>query len=79
MPILCTYSEAPKNRTNLVVLETGGLGEAVEGGLVGAEAGLGAGGQNSVNSIEELYIFAYVYLDIGQADILQKDLGQMHF
>lgn len=34
-----------KCHTYLVVLETGGLGEAVELGLVGAEAGLGAGGQ----------------------------------
>lgn len=48
-----------KKHTDLVVLETGGLGEAVELGLVGAEAGLGAGGHRMakikivLNSIEE--------------------------
>lgn len=42
-----------KCQTYLVVLETGGLGEAVELGLVGAEAGLGAGGQEQEKICEE--------------------------
>lgn len=68
--------EKCKNHTNLVVLETGGLGEAVELGLVGAEAGLGAGEYRMgkirivLDSIEKSRILAYIYIDIGQADML---------